>query len=134
MLVCVLLFHLAHETAGAARTRSSLRPLSVTGGENPGNPRAHRAARTLTPVCCLKIESEIVLVVRTSELAGEIVRCPWHGRQFDIRTGRSYCDPRRFRATAYPVNVEPGAAMVKRPYVAETIKVAVESDYVMVDL
>ena len=27
MLVCALLVHIAHETAGAARTRSSLRPL-----------------------------------------------------------------------------------------------------------
>ncbi len=29
---------------------------------------------------------------------GEIIRCPWHGWEFDIRTGQSYCDPRRFRA------------------------------------
>src|SRR6478735_9308615 len=28
MLVCALFVHIAHETAGAARTRSSLRPLS----------------------------------------------------------------------------------------------------------
>ena len=54
---------------------------------------------------------------------GEIIRCPWHGWEFDIRTGQSYCDPKRFRARAYPVNVEPGAAVVKGPYVAETIKV-----------
>jgi nitrite reductase/ring-hydroxylating ferredoxin subunit len=65
---------------------------------------------------------------------GEIIRCPWHGWEFDIRTGQSYCDPKRFRAKAYPVNVEPGTAVVKGPYVAETLKVAVESDYVVVDL
>ena len=41
---------------------------------------------------------------------------------------------RRFRVKAYPVNVEPGTAVVKGPYIAETIKVAVESDYVVVDL
>ncbi|MGF6428071.1 hypothetical protein ABIE91_003291 [Bradyrhizobium elkanii] len=35
---------------------------------------------------------------------------------------------------AYPVSVEPGTNVVKGPYVAETIKVAVESDYVVVDL
>ena len=35
---------------------------------------------------------------------GEIIRCPWHGWEFDIRTGQSYCDPKRFRAKAYPVN------------------------------
>jgi nitrite reductase/ring-hydroxylating ferredoxin subunit len=62
---------------------------------------------------------------------GEIIRCPWHGWEFDIRTGQSYCDPKRFRARAYPVNVEPGASVVKGPYVAETIKVSVESDYVV---
>src|SRR6478735_5223861 len=61
---------------------------------------------------------------------GEIIRCPWHGWEFDIRTGQSYCDPKRFRARAYPVNVEPGSSVVKGPFVAETIKVAVESDYV----
>jgi nitrite reductase/ring-hydroxylating ferredoxin subunit len=65
---------------------------------------------------------------------GEMIRCPWHCWEFDIRTGQSYCDPRRFRAKAYPVNVEPGSAVVKGPYVAETINVAVESDYVVVDL
>ena len=65
---------------------------------------------------------------------GEIIRCPWHGWEFDIRTGQSYCDPKRFRAKAYPMNVEPGASVVKGPYVAETIAVSVESDYVVVDL
>ena len=25
---------------------------------------------------------------------GEIIRCPWHGREFDIRTGQSCCDPK----------------------------------------
>jgi 3-phenylpropionate/trans-cinnamate dioxygenase ferredoxin subunit len=39
---------------------------------------------------------------------GEIIRCPWHGWEFDIRTGQSYCDPKRFRARAYPATVEPG--------------------------
>jgi nitrite reductase/ring-hydroxylating ferredoxin subunit len=24
---------------------------------------------------------------------GEILRCPWHGWEFDIRTGQSYCEP-----------------------------------------
>jgi 3-phenylpropionate/trans-cinnamate dioxygenase ferredoxin subunit len=71
---------------------------------------------------------------------GEIIRCPWHGWEFDIRTGQSYCDPRRFRVKAYPVHVEPGTSLVPGtgvvagPYVAETLAVSVESDYVVVDL
>ena len=27
----------------------------------------------------------------------ELVRCPWHGWEFDIRTGRSMCDPQRLK-------------------------------------
>lgn len=60
--------------------------------------------------------------------------CPWHGWEFDIRTGQSYCDPRRFRVKAFPVHVEPGTSVVKGPYIAETIAVSVENDYVVVDL
>ena len=65
---------------------------------------------------------------------GEIIRCPWHGWEFDIRTGQSYCDPRRFRAPAYAAHVEPGADLVKGPYIAETLKIEVESEYVVVEL
>jgi hypothetical protein len=42
--------------------------------------------------------------------------------------------PKRFRARAHPVNVEQGSTAMKGPYVAETIAVSVESDYVVVDL
>jgi nitrite reductase/ring-hydroxylating ferredoxin subunit len=65
---------------------------------------------------------------------GEIIRCPWHGWEFDIRTGRSYCDPKRFRAKAYPVNIESGASVMMGPYVAQTLKVSVENNYVVVEL
>jgi len=65
---------------------------------------------------------------------GEILRCPWHGWEFDIRTGQSYCDPERIRARAYAVEVEPGKTVVEGPYVAETIPVLVEEDYVVVDV
>ena len=68
------------------------------------------------------------------ERQGEMLRCPWHCWEFDIRTGQSYCEPKRFRVKAYPAHVEPGASVVKGPYVAETLAVSVESDYVVVDL
>ncbi|GAC1342418.1 MAG: Rieske (2Fe-2S) protein [Acetobacteraceae bacterium] len=65
---------------------------------------------------------------------GEIVRCPWHGWEFDIRTGQSYCDPAKFRTKTYPVATAPGAAVVEGPYVAETVPVRVEEDYIVVDV
>src|SRR5207237_996994 len=59
--------------------------------------------------------------------AGEIIRCPWHGWEFDIRTGQSYCDPKRFRAQAYPVNVEPGAALVRSSIRMNAVSMPVRS-------
>src|SRR5262249_1779534 len=51
---------------------------------------------------------------------GEMVKCPWHGWEFDIRTGQSWCDPSRIRVRHYPVEVKPGAELVEGPYVAES--------------
>jgi 3-phenylpropionate/trans-cinnamate dioxygenase ferredoxin subunit len=65
---------------------------------------------------------------------GEILRCPWHGWEFDVRTGRSWCDPQRLRLMNYAVMVEPGAKLVEGPYVAETFEVGVEDDYVVVEI
>ena len=46
MLVCAFLVLFARETAGAARTRSSLRPLTTEGGTFPLKTRAKFAARS----------------------------------------------------------------------------------------
>ncbi len=36
----------------------------------------------------------------------EVLTCPWHGWEFDVRTGRSWCEPGRLRTRAYEVTVE----------------------------
>jgi hypothetical protein len=64
----------------------------------------------------------------------EMLRCPWHGWEFDIRTGQSWCDPAKVRVKTYPVTVEPGAELAKGPYVATTYSVTVEDDYVLVEI
>ena len=38
---------------------------------------------------------------------GEILRCPWHGWEFDITSGRSIFNPHRTRVKSYAVTVEP---------------------------
>jgi 3-phenylpropionate/trans-cinnamate dioxygenase ferredoxin subunit len=43
---------------------------------------------------------------------GEILRCPWHGWEFDLRTGQSWFDPIQVRVRRYEVSVEPGAALI----------------------
>jgi nitrite reductase/ring-hydroxylating ferredoxin subunit len=37
---------------------------------------------------------------------GEILRCPWHGWEFDITSGRSIFNPHRMRVRTYEVTVE----------------------------
>jgi 3-phenylpropionate/trans-cinnamate dioxygenase ferredoxin subunit len=73
---------------------------------------------------------------------GEILRCPWHGWEFDVKTGQSWFDPARTRVRAYPVSVEAGEALAdeateglqKGPYIAETYTVSVEQQYVVVEI
>jgi 3-phenylpropionate/trans-cinnamate dioxygenase ferredoxin subunit len=64
---------------------------------------------------------------------GEIIRCPWHNWEFDVRTGWSWCDPKRLRLMNYAVSVEAGATLVQGPYTAETFAVTVEGSYVVVE-
>jgi nitrite reductase/ring-hydroxylating ferredoxin subunit len=73
---------------------------------------------------------------------GEILRCPWHGWEFDIRTGQSWFDPRRVRVRRYNVTLQPihpgadcpPADLEQGPYVAETYPVTVERRYVVVEV
>lgn len=37
---------------------------------------------------------------------GEIVRCPWHAWEFDIKTGRSIFNPHRVKTGTFQVSVE----------------------------
>ena len=76
-----------------------------------------------------------------------LVKCPWHGWEFDLATGQSWCDPEHERVRAYDVTVEAGDRLggsevqtatmpgrQKGPFVAETIDISVEDDYVVVRL
>jgi nitrite reductase/ring-hydroxylating ferredoxin subunit len=65
---------------------------------------------------------------------GEILRCPWHGWEYDIRTGQSWCDPEKVNTRQYKVTIEPGARIAKGPYIAETFPVHVDQNYVVVEM
>lgn len=90
------------------------------------------------------VEAAVPGDIRLSR-AGEILTCAWHGWEFDIRTGQSWCDPGRLRARSYEVRVElatampedpaaPAGRMVKGEYVAETYPTSVDDRYVLVDI
>ena len=80
-----------------------------------------------------------------------LLACPWHGWEYDLATGQSFMGPGRGNtpALSYDVNVLPGSEIAGRrgargarrgpdgrvpgPYVAETVPVSVEQDYVVVE-
>lgn len=71
---------------------------------------------------------------------GEIVRCPWHGWEFDLLTGRSIFNPHKCRVKAYEVSVESAAAAdgeaagePEEPSV-DTFPVTVEAERVVLHL
>jgi nitrite reductase/ring-hydroxylating ferredoxin subunit len=79
------------------------------------------------------------------EPSREILTCPWHGWEFHVRTGQSWCDPRRLRVRRFDVTVEdgktltaeadaPSTGLVRGPYLVETYPVSIEGTYLVVDL
>src|SRR6201996_7779406 len=82
-----------------------------------------------------------------------LLACPWHGWEYDIATGQSFMGPGRgnMAALAYDGSVLPGGEIaaaerpqaqggqaradgrIPGPYVAETMPVSVEQDYVVVE-
>ena len=64
----------------------------------------------------------------------EMLRCPWHGWEFDLRTGQSWWNPVHQRVRKYPVAVADGDSLQKGPYVAETFPVSVDKQYVVVEI
>ncbi|MDQ3866507.1 MAG: Rieske (2Fe-2S) protein [Actinomycetota bacterium] len=70
----------------------------------------HRGgALCLGPVTGTTLPSAAAVYVYGRE--GRIIRCAWHGWEFEIESGRSLVDP-RVRAKTFPVVVEDGDVYV----------------------
>jgi len=63
---------------------------------------------------------------------GEIVRCPWHGWEFDIKTGKSVARPDKVRARHFDVEVHSHEEVLE--LAAETVPIEVEDQYLVVNL
>src|SRR5690606_25697367 len=64
---------------------------------------------------------------------GEFIKCPWHGWEFDIRTGQSYCNPKTVRTRTYEVGIHSGCELEKGPFVAESFDLSIENDYIVIE-
>ena len=93
----------------------------------------HAGAPLEKAACVARLTSPEPGVYQRSRV-GELLRCAWHGWEFDMRTGQSYFDPQHTRVRAFPVAVEAGETLAKGPYVAETFPVTVEETYVLIEV
>ncbi|WP_341300111.1 Rieske (2Fe-2S) protein [Lysinibacillus sp. FSL H8-0500] len=81
------------------------------------------------PLCEGRVEG-MTVVKKNRELEyirdGEILRCPWHGWEFDLLNGNSIFNPLKCRTKAYKVTIE------KDP--VETYPVTIENEYIFVHI
>lgn len=61
-----------------------------------------------------------------------VVRCPWHGWEFDLRTGKSRCDPDRIRARPFQTKVIRTDTPLDTPLEATTYQTAVREGWLVV--
>ena len=65
---------------------------------------------------------------------GEIIRCPWHGWEFDITTGKSIFNPHKVKVRSYDVSLEKSCIDSKEDPSVETFEVSLADDMVMLHL
>jgi nitrite reductase/ring-hydroxylating ferredoxin subunit len=80
----------------------------------------HAGAPLDKAACVARLTSPEPGVYQRSRV-GELLRCAWHGWEFDMRNGQSWFDPKRVKVRTYPVVVEaakrwPRAPMWRRPF------------------
>jgi nitrite reductase/ring-hydroxylating ferredoxin subunit len=89
-----------------------------------------------------------------------LIACPWHGWEYDVKTGQSWLNPQRSRVRPYGIRVESGDVVaqeledgstdmsgwpdgelidsttrrVKGPYIAGVFPITVEDDYLVVSM
>lgn len=84
------------------------------------------------PLCLGRIRGTTVASKPYEVIYGredEIIKCPWHGWEFEIATGRSVFNPHKVRVRTYEVTVETPEAEDPR---VETYPVSVEDGLVIV--
>ncbi len=72
----------------------------------------------------------------TYSRGGEIIRCPWHGWEFDIRTGLSRCEPKNLFVRQYRLDTEDGETLTREPDIkgVETFDIQVDGNYLVISL
>ena len=77
------------------------------------------------PICLARVDDSIYAFtdncthisgpLSEGELDGEVLTCPWHGAQFNVRTGKVLRGPARQDIQTYPVQVEGSSILLSLP-------------------
>ena len=77
------------------------------------------------PICLAKVDDRVYAFtdncthisgpLNEGDLEGCVLTCPWHGAQFDVRTGKVLRGPARQNILTYPVKVEDESILISLP-------------------
>jgi 3-phenylpropionate/trans-cinnamate dioxygenase ferredoxin component len=77
------------------------------------------------PICLAKVDGRVFAFtdncthisgpLNEGNLEGCVLTCPWHGAQFDVRTGKVLRGPARQDTITYPVKVEDESILISLP-------------------
>lgn len=77
------------------------------------------------PICLAKVDGSIYAFtdncthisgpLNEGELDGEVLTCPWHGAQFNVRTGKVLRGPARQDIQMYTVQVQQTSILLSLP-------------------
>ena len=77
------------------------------------------------PICMAKVDGRVYAFtdncthisgpLNEGDLEGCVLTCPWHGAQFDVRTGKVLRGPARQNILTYPVKVEDESILISLP-------------------
>ena len=112
-----------HEIGSVAELEREGRVVARIGGRELGvvrDPRTgelhglrNRCPHSGAPICFGSIvERAVGAPGRYATTGRRVLRCPWHGWEYDLETGRCVDDP-RMRVAVYPVRVEAGRVFVE---------------------
>ncbi len=77
------------------------------------------------PICLAKVDSRVYAFtdncthisgpLNEGDLEGCVLTCPWHGAQFDVRTGKVLRGPARQDIMTYPGKIEDESILISLP-------------------
>src|SRR5690349_10016131 len=77
------------------------------------------------PICLARVDGAVYAFtdncthisgpLNEGDLEGCVLTCPWHGAQFDVRTGKVLRGPARQDIMTYPVKIEDNSILISLP-------------------